>query len=84
MPTALDTVKATLKVDALSTDDLDHVYLTWMASATGHLEQACEELGVALPNEGPGFYRRLRDRVAPVLQKQMRPNVSKPTITRTR
>lgn len=54
----------------LGAEDSEAIFLHWVASNVGHLEDATTELGVELPAEGPDFFMRLRAACLPELWRR--------------
>lgn len=62
-----DLVKA---LSEKSPDPAYRAFMDWFNDNSDRLPEACEELGVTPPEEGPGLFRRLQERVIPVFKKE--------------
>lgn len=54
----------------LEEDHPDRLFFTWLDDNVGRLREAVAELGLQMPEAGPGFAKRLMDAVVPKLKKE--------------
>ena len=54
----------------LKEDDPERIWTEWLVNNSGRLKEACQELGVEHPAEGPELIERLKVTVMPVLVKK--------------
>jgi len=52
---------------AFPPDHPEILFAEWMAENQGRIREACIELGVIPPEQGPGLYQRLKKAVMPIL-----------------
>uniref|UniRef100_A0A6M3X802 Uncharacterized protein n=1 Tax=viral metagenome TaxID=1070528 RepID=A0A6M3X802_9ZZZZ len=55
---------------AYSVEHSEFLFAEWMVLNSGRIREACIELGVEPPPEGPNLFRRLKEAVTPELRPE--------------